>query len=497
MTALRVKMLDGSDTELTDGVIDDFRSKLRGPLLRPDSNSYDDARRVWNSLIDRRPALIALCTGVADVIAAVNFANEHELLLAVRGGGHNVSGSAVCDGGLVIDLSVMRGVRVDRATQTVHAQGGANWGEVDRETQVFGLATTGGNISKTGIGGLTLGGGFGHMRRRYGLSIDNLASVDIVTAGGKCITANAREHSDLFWAVRGGGGNYGVVTSFQYRLHEVGPEVMFALPFYAIEDAESVLSRWRDFVETASDEISSIALFWRFPAMPAFPAECHGRRVVALAAMYAGPADKGEAALQPFRQLGEPLFDMSGRAPYANWQSAFDPFFMRGPICSAFYGYWKSLYLSGLPGAAIDGIAAAAREVPSPSNLIALWHMGGAVARVPTTATAFAKRNAPYLLSFDTSWTEPALSDRLIAWTREKVDAMQQYSPGGAYLNFPGVGEDNENLVRTSYAENYDRLVDVKTKYDPGNLFRMNVNIRPRTEPEQPGQREALRQRAR
>jgi FAD/FMN-containing dehydrogenase len=496
MTTLRAKRLDGSDTELTDGVIDDFRTKLRGPLLRPDSNGYDDARRVWNSLIDRRPALIALCTGVADVIAAVNFANEHDLLLAVRGGGHNVSGSAVCDDGLVIDLSAMRGVRVDRATQTVHAQGGATWGEVDRESQVFGLATTGGNVSKTGIGGLTLGGGFGHMRRKHGLSIDNLVSVDMVTAGGECITANAHQHSDLFWAVRGGGGNYGVVTSFQYQLHEVGPEVMFALPFYALEDAESVLSRWRDFVETASDEISSIALFWKFPALPVFPADIHGQRVVALAAMYAGPAGKGEAALQPLRRMGKLVFDMSGRGPYAKWQAAFDPFFMRGPIWSAFYGYWKSLYLSELSGAAIGSIAAAARQVSSDPNLIALWHMGGAVARVPTTATAFAKRNAPYLLSFDTSWTEPALSDRLIAWTREKVAAMQQYSPGGTYLNFPGVGEDNENLVRTSYAENYDRLVDVKTKYDPDNLFRMNVNIRPRTEPEQSGQQKALRQRA-
>src|SRR5262249_3012286 len=245
MTALRVKGLDGSDTELTDGVIDDFRARLRGPLLRPDSNGYDDVRRLWKRLSGRRPAVTARCTGVADVIAAVNVANEHELLLAVGGGGHNVSGSAACDGGLVIDLSVMRGVRVDRATQTIHAQGGATWGEVDRESQVFGLATTGGNISKTGIGGLTLGGGFRHMRRRYGLSIDNLASVDIVTAGGECITANDHQHSDLFWAVRGGGGNYGVVTSFQYRLHEIGPEVMFALPFYALDDAEPILSRWR------------------------------------------------------------------------------------------------------------------------------------------------------------------------------------------------------------------------------------------------------------
>src|SRR5262245_18865731 len=392
MTTLRAKRLDGKETELGDHTIDDFRAKLRGPLLRPDSNDYDAARQVWNSLIDRRPALIALCTGVADVIAAVNFANEHELLLAVRGGGHNVSGSAVCDGGLVIDLSVMRGVRIDRTTQTVHAQGGATWGEVDRESQVFNLATTGGNISKTGIGGLTLGGGFGHMRRKHGLSIDNLVSVDIVTAGGECITSNAHEHSDLFWAVRGGGGNYGVVTSFQYRLHEVGPEIMFALPFYDLEDAESVLSRWRDFVEATSDEISSIALFWRFPAVPVFPTDLHGRRVVALAAMYTGLASEGEVALQPLRQMGKLLFDISRRGPYANWQAAFDPFFMRGAVWSAYYGYWKSLYLSGLPGTAIEGIAAAAREVSSDSNLIALWHMGGAIARVPTAATAFAKR---------------------------------------------------------------------------------------------------------
>ncbi|MCI0429897.1 MAG: FAD-binding oxidoreductase, partial [Rhodospirillales bacterium] len=490
MTAVRVTKLDGSASELDAGAIEGFRNRFRGPLLQRETNGYDDARRVWNSLIDRKPALIALCTGTADVIEAVNFANDHDLLVAVRGGGHNVSGSAVCDGGLIVDLSLMRGVRVDRATATARAQGGATWAEVDRESQVFGLATTGGNISKTGIGGLTLGGGFGHMRRKHGLSIDNLVSVDIVTAGGECITANAHQHSDLFWALRGGGGNFGVVTSFQFRVHEIGPEVMFALPFYALEDAPAVLSQWRDFVEQAPNEISSIALFWRFPPIPLFPAEAHGRRVLGLAAMFAGPADKGETALQPLRQMGKPLFDMSGRGPYVNWQSAFDPFFMRGPLWSEYYGYWKSLYLNGLPEAAIEGIVAAAREVPSESNLIALWHMGGAAAQVPVDATAFAKRHAPYLLSFDTSWTDPALSDQLSGWTRRQVDAMQKYSPGGAYLNFPGVGEDNEELVRTSYGENYARLVEVKTKYDPGNLFRMNVNIRPR-KPEAMRQRQA------
>lgn len=490
MTAVRVTRLDGSASELDAGAIDAFRNRFRGPLLQRETNGYDDARRVWNSLIDRKPALIALCTGTADAIEAVNFANDHDLLVAVRGGGHNVSGSAVCDGGLVIDLSLLHGVRVDRATGTVRAQGGATWGDVDRETQVFGLATTGGNISKTGIGGLTLGGGFGHMRRKHGLSIDNLVSVDLVTAGGECITANGHQHSDLFWALRGGGGNFGVVTSFQFRLHEIGPEVMFALPFYALEDAEAVLPRWRDFVEQAPDEISSIALFWRLPPIPLVPTDAQGKRVVGLAAMYAGPADQGEAALDPLRRLGKPLFDMSGRGPYVNWQSAFDPFFMRGPLWSEYYGYWKSLYLNGLPEAAIGGIAAAAREVPSDSNLIALWHMGGAVAQVPPDATAFAKRHAPYLLSFDTSWTDPGLSDQLSGWTRRQVEAMQQYSPGGAYLNFPGVGEDNEELVRTSYGENHARLVEVKTKYDPGNLFRMNVNIRPR-EQEAPPERQA------
>jgi FAD/FMN-containing dehydrogenase len=459
-----------------DQAIEELRANFRGELLQPGSPCYDETRRVRNGLIDRHPTLIARCSGTADVVAAVNFAREHELLLSVRSGGHNVSGAATNDGGLVIDLSPMRGVRVDPAAKTVRVQGGATWGDVDRETQLFGLATPGGVVSSTGVGGLTLHGGWGWLRRKYGYCVDNLLAVDLVTADGQVRTASATENPDLFWAVRGAGSNFGVVTSFEFRLHDVGPLVAFAAPVYALEDVERVASAWRDFMATAPTETSSSCAFWAVPATEAFPAELHDKAVVIPIAMHAGPAEEGERALRPLRELATPLLDLSATMPYTVLQGAFDALFPKGRLY-----YWKSLYLNDFEGETMAATIHLARHRPTPMSLVALWHLaGGAASRVEPDATAFGRRTAPYLLSFDTTWDDPADTDRCIAWTRDAWSAMHRFSDGGLYLNFAGFGEEKEALVRAAYGANYDRLAALKARYDPTNLFRMNQNIRPR-----------------
>jgi FAD/FMN-containing dehydrogenase len=460
---------------LDEATIEEFRGRLRGPLLTPVDPGYDEARAVRNGLIDRRPALIIRCNGAADVVAAVNFAREHDLLVSVRGGGHNVGGMAVNDGGLVIDLSDMHGVWVNPDARTVRVQGGATWGDVDRETQLYGLATPGGVISTTGVGGLTLHGGWGWLRRKYGYSVDNLLAVDIVTADGQPRRASETENPDLFWAVRGAGSNFGVVTSFEFRLHPLGPMVALAAPFYALEDAEQVLPAWRDFMAASSEDVASNALFWGIPAVEAFPAELHGRAVLILATMYAGDATEGEQVLQPLRELATPLLDLSGTMPYATLQSAFDPFFPKGWLY-----YWKSLYLDRLDEEVVPAIVRYAAERPTPNALMALWNLGGGAARrVGAEATAFGSREAPYLLSFDTTWTDPADTERNIAWTRTAWADMRRFGGGGLYLNFAGFGEEKEALVRAGYGPNYERLATLKAQYDPNNLFRMNQNIAP------------------
>jgi FAD/FMN-containing dehydrogenase len=476
---LTFRTLDETGIELSADTLATFEGNFRGPLIRPGEADYDEARQVWNALIDKRPGLIARCSGLADVVEAVNFARQHRLLLSVRGGGHNVGGSALCDGGLTIDLSRLRAVRVDRRAKTVQVQGGATLGDVDRETQLFGLATTTGNVSETGVAGLTLGGGFGNLRRKHGLGVDNLVSVEIVTADGQARRAAADENLDLFWGVRGGGGNFGVVTSLEFRLFELGPEVYFAAQFFDMADAKGAFRRWRDFVEAAPDEVSSLAFFWTVPRVDAFPAELQGRQVFLYGALYAGAPEAGERVLRPLMRIGEPVLDLSGRGPFTEWQSAFDPFFTRGGVYPRIYAYWKSIYLSGLDDALIEDLAGRAETAPSEQCLMAIWHLGGAVARVAEEATAFGKRSAPYLLSYDSCWTDEKLSDRVIAWTRAQVEAAEPHSPGGLYLNFPGVGEDNEALVRQAYGANYERLAAVKRQYDPENLFRVNQNIRP------------------
>ncbi len=459
-----------------DQAVDTLRTNFRGELIQPGSPCYEDFRRVRNGLIDRHPALIARCTGTADVVAAVNFAREHELLVSIRGGGHNVAGSATNDGGIVIDLTAMRGIRVDPEARAVRVQGGATWGDVDRETQLFGLATPGGVVSTTGVGGLTLHGGWGWLRRKHGYCVDNLVSVDVVTADGEVRMAGETQNPDLFWAIRGAGSNFGVVTSFEFRLHEVGPLVAFAGPVYALEDAERVAPAWRDFMAAAPDEVSSNLLFWGVPDVEVFPFELRNKPVVVPIAMFSGPADEGERVLQPLRELATPVLDLSATMPYATLQGAFDSFFPKGRLY-----YWKSLNLNDFEEATMASTIQYARERPTPMSLMALWHLnGGAAGRVGVEVTAFGRRSTPFLLSFDTTWEDPAETDRCIEWTRAAWTDMHRFSDGGLYLNFAGFGEEKEALVRAGYGENYDRLANLKARYDPGNLFRMNQNIRPR-----------------
>jgi len=453
-----------------------FAEAVRGDVLRPGEEGYDDARAIWNGLIDRRPALIVQCTGAADVVDAVNLAREQGLVLSIKGGGHNVAGNAVNDGGVVIDLSRMRGVHVDASTGTVRAQGGATWGDCDRETQLFGLAVPGGVVSTTGIAGLTLHGGVGHLRRKYGLSIDSLLSVDIVTADGQLRRASATENEDLFWAVRGAGSNFGVVTSFEFQAHPVGPMVMVGALFYAIEDGPAVVRGWRDYMASAPEELSSLCLFWSVPPDEPFPPEHHGKSVLVVAGVYSGAVEDGEPVVQPLRELAQPLIDLSGPWPWLGLQSGFDALFPKG----AFY-YWKSRALAELPDEAIDEIADWAARRPSPLTDLTIWHHGGAMGRVGETETAYGGRDAPFLVTGEVSWSDSAQNDEAIAWGREFWAAMGRHSTGGLYLNFPGLGEEKEELVRAGYGVNYDRLAALKAKYDANNLFRMNLNIPPRT----------------
>ena len=466
----------GPVTILDEAVVAEFVAGFRGAVIQPGDPGYDEARRVRNGLIDRAPALIARCSGTADVIHSVNFARDSDLLLSVRGGGHNVAGNAVNDGGIVIDLSGMTAVHVDPQARTARVEGGATWADLDRETQVFGLATPGGVVSSTGIGGLTLHGGYGHLRRKYGLSIDNLLSVDIVTADGQLRTASETENTDLFWAVRGAGSNFGVVTSFEFRLHPIGPEVMLSAAAYALEDAPQVLRKWRDFMAAAPEEISSSTIFWSIPSdPPAFPPELHGKQIMVVMGFYAGPADEGARALQPLRDLATPVLDLSGVNLFTNVQSGFDPFFPEGRR-----SYWKSILIDGLGDTFIDEICGIAGSRPSGGVMIDIWDNTGAMQRVGATETAFGDRSAPYMIALESSWDDASGDEEHIAWTRRAWSNLHRYSAsGGVYLNFAGFGEEKDALLRAAYGSNYERLVELKTKYDPTNLFRMNQNIKP------------------
>lgn len=452
-----------------------LRSALRGELLDPTHPAYDTVRAVWNGMIDRRPALIVRCRNAADVAAAVTFACDHHFTIAIRSGGHNVAGYAVPDSGLMIDLSLMNGVRVLPSLDRAVVEGGATWGDVDAATTSFGRAMPGGLIAATGVAGLTLSGGIGWLRGTRGLCCDNLTAADMVTAEGKLVRASESENPDLLWALRGGGGNFGVVTSFEFRLGPICPELFLCGPAYPEERAMEILPLWRDFMANAPDELSGLAEFSTIPSDPAFPEHAWGCRVLTLAHVYDGPAEVGDRETAQLRNFGEPLADFSGTMPYRTIQCMYDGLFPKGrDRC-----YWKSTYLRGLSDEVIAEIVAGMAARPSEMTFASIWKFGGAVQRVPAEATAFGDRSMPFMLSLDAIWSKPEDDDANIAWTRSLWTSMQRHSTGRLYLNFPGHGE-GETLVRDAFgAETYARLQKVKGKYDPHNLFRMNQNIIP------------------
>ena len=449
---------------------------FRGRHIGPDRDDYDHARAVWNGAIDRRPRLIARCIGAADVVAAVRFARGRDLEIAIRGGGHNVAGTAVCDDGIVIDLSEMRGVRVDPAGRTVWVQGGALWGDVDQETQLHGLATPGGIVSHTGVAGLTLGGGLGWLMRKHGLTVDNLLAAHVVTADGALLRASEDEHPDLFWALRGGGGNFGVVTSFEFRLHALGPTVLAGPILWDARDAAEVLRFYRDFVRDAPDELGTVVRFGTAPPLPVVPEALHWRPVVMVGACYAGPVEDGERRLAPLRGCRTPLLDLVGPKPYVGFQSALDSTVVHG-----WRYYWKSTYLPELRDDLIDVIVEHAFSCSSPRSYVAMFHLEGAVSRASEGGTAFGNRHASHAVTLDGVWRPGEdFGDRDTAWARGFLAALDRFREG-VYVNFLGADEE-PGRVREAYGDGiYDRLVDVKTTYDPDNAFHHNQNIRPRS----------------
>ncbi len=457
---------------INSAAIAQLRARMRGELLLPADAGYEDARRIWNAAIDKRPALIARAGGVADVVAAVRFAREHGLPFAIRGGGHNVAGTALVDDGLVLDLSRLKGVRVDPAARTVRIAPGVTNGDLDHETQAFGLAITGGIASTTGVTGLTLGGGLGWLMRKHGLACDSLLSADVVTVGGECITASEHDHADLFWALRGGGGNFGVVTSLEYRVHPVGPTVVAGLVLHPAERAREVLRFYRDFVATTPDEVTTIVNLRHAPPAPWVPPHLHGRAVVALMACHAGPVDRALQDLQKLKQFGAPLLDILEPKPYALHQKMFD-----GAVPPGWRYCWKSHYLRALSDALIEALIEHAWRDASPRCYTLLFQMGGAVGRVAETATAFGNRDAPCGININAVWTEPGEDAQRIAWARDFFAATEPFSTGGVYVNF--LGTEGEERIRAAYGANYERLARVKQRYDPDNFFRVNQNIAP------------------
>jgi len=450
-----------------------LKASFRGQLIGPDDDGYDTARRVWNGLIDRRPTLIARCAGVADVLDAVRFARANDLVVAVRGGGHNIGGFATSDGGIVIDLSPMNGIRVDPRARTVRAGGGTTWGALDHETQAFGLATTGGFVSTTGIGGLTLGGGYGWLGRSFGLACDNLTSADVVTADGQMLTASKDENEDLFWGLRGGGGNFGIATSLQYRLHPVGPTVFGGAVFYPIGQARDFLRFYRGWTPTLPNELSTAAALLIAPPAPFVPEELVGKPVVGMALCYSRPVEDGEQAIAGLRAFGPAAIDLAGPIPYTAQQALFDGFFPHGILA-----YWKSEHLAELTDGAIEAFLESFARSPVPASQFFIEQLEGAVAQSGREDTAYSHRDTRYRVLVVGLWTDPADTDAGVAWAREFQTALQAFSTGGVYVNY--LGEEGEDRVKAAYEpETYARLAALKAKYDPTNFFRLNQNIKP------------------
>jgi len=474
MTGIELIKRNGGTTTLQAADLEGLSAALRGRLVLPGEDGYDEARTIWNAMIDRRPGAVVRCAGAADVMRAVRYARDNGLMLSVRAGGHNIAGKAVSDGSLLIDLSPMKSVHVDPAARIARCEPGVTLGEFDNETQAFGLATPLGINSTTGVAGLTLGGGFGWTSRKLGMSVDNLVSVDIVTADGALRHASETENADLFWAVRGGGGNFGVVTSFAFRLHPVGPEVLSGLIFYPQAKAPELLARYRRIVAEAPDELTCWVVLRKAPPLPFLPEEVHGTDVLIFAACYIGDMAAGEKAIAPLRALGEPIADVIGPHQFAGWQAAFDPLLTPGSR-----NYWKSHDFAELSNDAIDAILKYSGKLPSPECEIFIGHLGAAVNRVAADATAYPHRDSNFIMNAHTRWQEAAQDKECVQWARDLFEATKPYATGGVYVNF--LTDDEAERVSGAYGANLERLRAIKAKYDPENLFQVNQNIAPAT----------------
>ena len=453
-------------------LLDSLHAALRGPLCRKGEAGYDEGRSIWNAMIDRSPDLVVRCAGTADVIRAVRFAAEHGLGIAVRAGGHNIAGNAVGEGGLLIDLSPMKSVRVDPEARRAWVGPGATLGDVDKETQIFGLAVPTGINSTTGIAGLTLGGGFGWLTRAFGMTIDNLTAADVVTAKGELVHASARENPDLFWAIRGGGGNFGVVTAFEFALHPVGPEVFSGLIVHPFDKFEELMRGYRRVVAEAPDALTIWSVLRRAPPLPFLPEAWHGREVVVFAACFAGSMADGEKAVVPLRRLGQPIADVLGPHPFVGWQSAFDPLLTPGAR-----NYWKTHDFTQLSDEVIGAIANAMTTLPGPECEVFIAHVGGAMSRVPPGATAYPHRGSHFIMNVHTRWRDAAQDRDCIGWARDLFGATAPFATGGAYVNF--MPADEPDRVEQVYGANYRRLAEVKRRWDPENRLRLNQNIKP------------------
>ena len=452
--------------------IEELKANFKGEILLPSDHAYEGARAIWNAMITTRPALIARCAATSDVVQAVNFARDNKLLLAIRGGGHNIAGNALCDDGIVIDLSQMKAASVDAQARRVTIEGGATLADLDAATQAHGLATPVGINSTTGIAGLTLGGGFGWLSRKYGMTIDNLESAEVVTATGEVVRANAVVHPDLFWALRGGSGNFGVVTRFEFRLHPVGPEVLSGLIVYPISAAKSVLQQYRAFIAKAPEELAVWPVLRQAPPLPFLPAEVHGKGIIALALLYAGNPKEGEPLIEPLHKFGTPVGTHVGVQPYIAWQQAFDPLLSFGAR-----NYWKSHNLTVLNDGLFDAVIDAVYKLPSPQCEIFFGAIGGATTRPAPDSTAYAHRETQFVMNVHGRWENPDDDQRCIGWARDFFRASAPFASSGVYVNF--LTADEGKRIPNAYGPNYPRLAQVKRKYDPNNLFCVNQNIKP------------------
>lgn len=457
---------------LQAGKIEALKGELKGEVILPGDAVYDSARQVWNATIDKHPALIVRCATTPDVVCAVNFAKNNGLALAVRGGGHNIAGSAMCEDGIVIDLSQMKDSIINAGTRRVSIEGGATLADMDAATQAHGLATPLGINSTTGVAGLTLGGGFGWLSRKYGMTVDNLESAEVVTAAGEVLRASASEHPDLFWALRGGSGNFGVVTRFEFRLHPVGPDVLSGLIVYPIAEAKAVLQQYREFMEKAPDELSVWTVLRQAPPLPFLPEAVHGKGMIALALCYVGDPGLGEPLIAPLRQFGKPLGEHVGVQPYTAWQQAFDPLLTPGAR-----NYWKSHNFTALNDGLFDAVIEYIGKLPSPQCEIFFAAIGAATSRPAPESTAYAHRDARFVMNVHGRWADPADDERCIRWSRDFFKASAPFASGGVYVNF--LTADEGDRVKAAYGQNYERLTQVKRQYDPANLFSTNQNIKP------------------